>query len=71
MKSSIAPRNTPFFDPATGKPVRDVYVVSKAERDEPRPLFRDAWADFMAGGRAGRLLDHLGWRGRSTVGRNL
>ena len=25
-------RNTPFFDTETGKPVRDVYVLSKAER---------------------------------------
>ncbi len=29
---------------------------TKAERDEPRPRFRDAWADLMAGGTAGRLL---------------
>ena len=33
-----------------------VRPMSKAERAEPRPLFRDAWADFMAGGQAGRLL---------------
>jgi MFS transporter, BCD family, chlorophyll transporter len=30
--------------------------MTRAERDEPRPLFRDAWADLMAGGAAGRLL---------------
>jgi BCD family chlorophyll transporter-like MFS transporter len=30
--------------------------MTKAEREEPRPLFRDAWADLMAGGQAGRLL---------------
>ncbi len=33
-----------------------VRPMSKAEREEPRPLFRDAWADFVQGGRAGRLL---------------
>ena len=33
-----------------------VRPMSKAERAGPRPLFRDAWADFMAGGQAGRLL---------------
>jgi BCD family chlorophyll transporter-like MFS transporter len=33
-----------------------VRPMTKAERDKPRPLFRDAWADFMAGGQAGRLL---------------
>mgnify|MGYP000011515514 FL=1 len=30
--------------------------MSQAERAAPRPLFRDAWADLLAGGRAGRLL---------------
>jgi MFS transporter, BCD family, chlorophyll transporter len=30
--------------------------MSKAEREEPRPRFSDAWADLMAGGTAGRLL---------------
>lgn len=30
--------------------------MSKAEREEPRPRFADAWADLMAGGTAGRLL---------------
>ena len=30
--------------------------MSKAEREEPRPKFRDAWADFAAGGTAGRLI---------------
>ena len=30
---------------------------SKAERDAaPRPTFKDAWSDFMAGGQAGRLI---------------
>lgn len=29
---------------------------TKEEREAPRPLFRDAWSDFMAGGKAGRLL---------------
>jgi MFS transporter, BCD family, chlorophyll transporter len=33
-----------------------VRPMSKAERAEPRPRFRDAWADLMAGGSAGRLL---------------
>lgn len=33
-----------------------VRPMSKAEREEPRPLFRDAWSDFVGGGRAGRLL---------------
>jgi BCD family chlorophyll transporter-like MFS transporter len=33
-----------------------VRPMTKAERDEPRPRFRDAWADLMAGGTAGRLL---------------
>lgn len=33
-----------------------VTPMTKAERDEPRPAFRDAWADLMAGGTAGRLL---------------
>ncbi len=30
--------------------------MSRAERATPRPAFRDAWADLMAGGTAGRLL---------------
>lgn len=30
--------------------------MTKAECEEPRPRFRDAWADLMAGGNAGRLL---------------
>jgi len=30
--------------------------MSRAEREEPRPKFRDAWADFARGGSAGRLL---------------
>jgi BCD family chlorophyll transporter-like MFS transporter len=30
--------------------------TTKQEREAPRPLFSDAWADFMSGGRAGRLL---------------
>ncbi|MCZ8153564.1 MAG: PucC family protein [Rhodobacteraceae bacterium] len=30
--------------------------MSKAQREEPRPRFADAWADLMAGGTAGRLL---------------
>ena len=30
--------------------------MSKTERAEPRPRFRDAWADFAKGGQAGRLL---------------
>jgi BCD family chlorophyll transporter-like MFS transporter len=33
-----------------------VRPMSDAERAAPRPLFRDAWADLMAGGQAGRLL---------------
>ncbi|MFY9209752.1 MAG: MFS transporter [Aestuariivita sp.] len=33
-----------------------VRPMSRAEREEPRPLFRDAWADFARGGQAGRLL---------------
>jgi BCD family chlorophyll transporter-like MFS transporter len=33
-----------------------VRPMSKEERAAPRPLFRDAWADLMAGGTAGRLL---------------
>ncbi|MFB9151359.1 PucC family protein [Roseovarius ramblicola] len=30
--------------------------MSRAERAAPRPQFREAWADLMAGGTAGRLL---------------
>ena len=30
--------------------------MTRAEREAPRPLFRDAWRDFAAGGDAGRLL---------------
>ena len=30
--------------------------MTKAERAAPRPLFRDAWRDFAAGGDAGRLV---------------
>ena len=30
--------------------------MTAAERAEPRPLFREAWADFTAGGQVGRLL---------------
>ena len=30
--------------------------MSKEEREAPRPLFRDAWSDFVKGGQAGRLL---------------
>jgi len=30
--------------------------MTKSEREVPRPLFRDAWRDFAAGGDAGRLL---------------
>ncbi|NNE89734.1 MAG: MFS transporter [Silicimonas sp.] len=30
--------------------------MTKAERAAPRPLFRDAWSDFMQGGNVGRLL---------------
>ena len=33
-----------------------VRPMTKAEREEPRPKFADAWADLMAGGTAGRLL---------------
>ncbi len=33
-----------------------VTPMTKAERAEPRPAFRDAWRDLMAGGTAGRLL---------------
>ena len=33
-----------------------VRPMTKAEREAPRPHFRDAWADLMAGGTAGRLL---------------
>ncbi len=33
-----------------------VTPMTKAEREEPRPLFRDAWRDLTAGGDAGRLL---------------
>jgi BCD family chlorophyll transporter-like MFS transporter len=33
-----------------------VKPMSRAERDAPRPLFRDAWADLGRGGEAGRLL---------------
>jgi len=33
-----------------------VTPITKAERAEERPRFRDAWADLMAGGTAGRLL---------------
>jgi BCD family chlorophyll transporter-like MFS transporter len=33
-----------------------VRPMSAAERAAPRPPFRDAWADLMAGGDAGRLL---------------
>lgn len=33
-----------------------VQPMTRAERAAPRPRFRDAWADLMAGGRAGRLL---------------
>ena len=34
----------------------NVRPMSREERAAPRPLFRDAWNDFMDGGRAGRLL---------------
>ncbi|MDT8325784.1 MAG: PucC family protein [Roseovarius sp.] len=30
--------------------------MSRADREAPRPQFREAWADLMAGGSAGRLL---------------
>ncbi|HCJ61982.1 MAG TPA: MFS transporter [Alphaproteobacteria bacterium] len=33
-----------------------VRPMSREERNLPRPLFKDAWADLMAGGQAGRLL---------------
>jgi len=33
-----------------------VAPMSRAEREAPRPLFRDAWRDFASGGDAGRLL---------------
>ena len=33
-----------------------VRPMTKAEREAPQPRFRDAWADYMAGGSAGRLL---------------
>jgi len=33
-----------------------VRPMTKAEREAPRPLFRDAWADYAAGGTAGRML---------------
>lgn len=33
-----------------------VRPMSRAERDAPRPRFRDAWGDFASGGDAGRLL---------------
>lgn len=33
-----------------------VRPMSKTEREEPRPRFRDAWADLVNGGQAGRLL---------------
>jgi BCD family chlorophyll transporter-like MFS transporter len=33
-----------------------VRPMSREEREAPRPRFRDAWADLMAGGSAGRLL---------------
>jgi MFS transporter, BCD family, chlorophyll transporter len=33
-----------------------VRPMSRAERDAPSPSFRDAWADYAAGGTAGRLL---------------
>lgn len=33
-----------------------VKPMTKAEREAPRPLFRDAWADLSRGGEAGRLL---------------
>ena len=33
-----------------------VRPMSREEREAPRPPFREAWADLMAGGRAGRLL---------------
>ena len=33
-----------------------VRPMSREERDAPRPRFADAWNDFLAGGKAGRLL---------------
>ena len=30
--------------------------MTRAQREAPRPLFRDAWRDLLAGGMAGRLL---------------
>lgn len=33
-----------------------VRPMTRAEREAPRPKFRDAWGDLMAGGSAGRLL---------------
>jgi BCD family chlorophyll transporter-like MFS transporter len=33
-----------------------VRPMTREEREAPRPKFADAWADFMAGGTAGRLL---------------
>lgn len=33
-----------------------VRPMSKAEREAPRPRFADAWADYLSGGDAGRLL---------------
>ncbi|MEL6451841.1 MAG: PucC family protein [Pseudomonadota bacterium] len=33
-----------------------VRPMTRAERAAPRPLFRDAWGDFLTGGKAGRLL---------------
>ena len=33
-----------------------VRPMTREEREAPRPLFRDAWADYTTGGQAGRLL---------------
>ncbi len=33
-----------------------VNPMTKAERDAPKPTFRDAWTDFAGGGDAGRLI---------------
>lgn len=33
-----------------------VRPMTRAEREAPRPLFSDAWADYLRGGQAGRLL---------------
>ena len=33
-----------------------VSPMSKEDRKAPRPLFRDAWSDFLKGGQVGRLL---------------